>query len=237
MNEELTNPTLSKKRNRQKAVEPDVSSYDEFLDSLYDDLEFIMTQLSQSRDKYAIGMKINSKQSEDLINTTIANMLCCRGYEATHDTHINGHADIVVKLPYTDYLWIAESKINKGSQYIYKGFKQLLYRYSTGLDNRTSGGIFIYMANTKKTQTSIMADWKKLLSGEEVQAEAGFEPMDPDKDANVLEKSQYQTLPVLKFEKCPKNSLYFYSYHTHPQSGKEYILRHMSIDFRHEPQE
>jgi|GEM_PF-1338951 len=233
----LKNPSLSNKRNRQRSVQPDVETYEEFLDWLYDDLEFVIDHITRCKDKYAEGMRTNSKEGEDLINTTIANMLCCRGYTATHDTHNNGHADIVVTLPYTDYLWIAESKINKGSQYIHKGFKQLLYRYSTGLDHKTAGGVIIYMTNTKKTQTKIMEEWKSTLSGEQIQPETHVSPINPENDANVLDSDQYISLPVLKFEDCPKNSLCFYSYHEHPKAGKEYTIRHMSIDFRYEPED
>lgn len=232
----LTGASLSHKRNRQRSLEPDVNSYQEFIDTLYDDLEYVITRLTQSRDKYSAGMKTNPKEGEDLINTNIANMLSCRGWTATHDTHINGHADIVVKVSYEDYLWIGESKINQGSSYIHKGFKQLLYRYSTGLDHQSAGGILIYMNRTKKTQRQIMDDWKKILCGEEILQEQDIEPLTKEQ-CNVLEDDQYIDLPVTKIESCPKNSLCFHTTHTHPQSGLDYIVRHMGIDFRYDPQD
>lgn len=232
----LTAPNLSNKRNRQRSLEPQVSSYLEFLDALYDDLEFVIDRLSMHRDKYAAGMRTNPKEGEDLINTTIADMLCARGWSASHDTHINGHADISVTIPYTDYLWIGESKINQGGSYIHKGFKQLLYRYSTGLDNKSAGGIIVYMTRTKKTQTEIMNDWKQILNGEEVPHEVDI-PVLTKSECNVLEDDKYLVSPINKFSDCPKNTLCFYSTHTHPQSGKDYLVRHMSIDFRYEPQD
>jgi len=236
MTDTLTAPTLSNKRNRQRSLEPQVSSYDEFLDALYDDLEFVIDKLSMHRDKYAAGMRTNPKEGEDLINTTIADLLCARGWSASHDTHINGHADISVTIPYTDYLWIGESKINQGSSYIHKGFKQLLYRYSTGLDNKSAGGIIVYMTRTKKTQTEIMDDWKKILSGQDIPHEEDI-PLLTKNDCNVLDDCKYIVSPVNQFMSCPKNTLCFYSTHTHPQSGNDYIVRHMAIDFRYEPQD
>lgn len=236
MTDTLTAPTLSNKRNRQRSLEPQVSSYDEFLDVLYDDLEFVIDKLSMHRDKYAAGMRTNPKEGEDLINTTIADLLCARGWSASHDTHINGHADISVTIPYTDYLWIGESKINQGSSYIHKGFKQLLYRYSTGLDNKTAGGIIVYMTRTKKTQTEIMDEWKKILLGQDIAHEEDI-PALTKNDCNVLDDCQYVVSPVNQFMSCPKNTLCFYSTHTHPQSGKDYTVRHMAIDFRYEPQD
>ena len=236
MTESLSSPTLSNKRNRQRSLEPKVSSYDEFLDILYDDLEFVIDRLSMHRDKYAAGMRTNPKEGEDLINTTIADLLCSRGWSASHDTHINGHADISVTIPYTDYLWIGESKINQGSSYIHKGFKQLLYRYSTGLDNKSAGGIIVYMTRTKKTQTEIMDDWKKILIGAEVPHEVDI-PLLTKAECNVLQDDQYFVSPVNSFTQCPKNTLCFHTMHTHPQSGKDYFVRHMAIDFRYEPQD
>jgi len=236
MTESLSSPTLSNKRNRQRSLEPQVSSHHEFLDVLYDDLEFVIDRLSMHRDKYAAGMRTNPKEGEDLINTTIADMLCARGWSASHDTHINGHADISVTIPYTDYLWIGESKINQGSSYIHKGFKQLLYRYSTGLDNKSAGGIIVYMAQTNKTQTEIMKDWQEMLSGKEVAHEVGIPLLTKDK-CNLLGDDQYVLPPTNYFTPCPKNTLCFYSTHTHPQSGKDYVVRHMAIDFRHTPQD
>lgn len=230
-------PKLSDPYVRQRSIQPDVNTYDEFLDHLYGDLDFIIDHIYMYKNIYSEGMKNSSKKGEDLINVTIANMLVCRGYDATHATNINGHADIVVKLPYTPYLWIGESKINKGSQYTHKGFKQLLYRYSMGTDNKTAGGVLIYITKTKKGQKTIMDEWKKVLQGEDIPAEEGVEPLDPEKDANILSADQYVEQPVLRFADCPRSSLSFYSYHTHPSTEKEYQVRHMYIDFRHEPQD
>ena len=60
----LTNATLSNKRNRQRSVEPEVSNYLQFIDTLYDDLEFVIGNLNKYKDKYYQGMKDNSKQGE-----------------------------------------------------------------------------------------------------------------------------------------------------------------------------
>lgn len=236
MPDTLTAASLSNKRNRQRSIEPNVGSYKEFLDFLYDDLEFVITRLTHHRDKYAAGMKTNPKEGEDLINTNIVDMLTCRGWTATHDTHVNGHADIVVKVSYEDYLWIGESKINQGGSYIHKGFKQLLHRYATGLPDESAGGVLIYMTQTKKTQTQVMEDWKQILLGSDIPPEEGITPLTKEQ-CNVLPDDQYKIVPLTKIEVCPKNALCFHTTHLHPQSGLNYIVRHMAIDFRYDPQD
>lgn len=220
----LKNPSLSSKRNRQLSVQPKVKNYEEFLDTLYDDLEFIITDLNKSKDKYYQGMQDNSKQGENLVNTTICSMLNCRGWDANHDAHINGNADIVVTIPYTDYQWLGEAKINSNQTTYpdaYQGFKQLLYRYSTGLDDQNSGGLILYITKTQKNQSDILQDWKSIV----------------EKKIEVADVDELRYAPALKIESCPKSSLVFYSYHTHSSSGLEYTVRHMIIDFRHQPKD
>lgn len=215
----LQNPTLSNLKTRQKSVEPNVSSYDEFLDELYNDLEFILQQLTTSKDIYYQGMLNDTSKGEDLVNTTICNLLEARGWQASHDTSVNGHADIVVKLPYFTYLWLGEGKVNNGCQYIMGGLKQLLHRYSTGIDNQTSGGMLIYIVKTQLTQNHIIETWKNSLDS--------YKQTDDCDEVQLAEADNILS--------CPKNSLVFYSQHTHPSSGKDFTVRNMSVDFRHRP--
>lgn len=220
----LTNATLSNKRNRQRSVEPEVSNYLQFIDTLYDDLEFVIGNLNKYKDKYYQGIKDNSKQGENLVNTTICNMLNCRGWKADHDVHINGNADIVVTLPYTDYQWLGEGKINSNqTSYTdaYQGLKQLLYRYSTGLDNQNSGGVILYITETQKNQLDILNNWKEVV----------------EKKVDIADDDDMPYAPALRLEVCPKSNLVFYSYHIHSSSGLEYTVRHMIIDFRHQPKD
>lgn len=206
----LKNSTLSNSAIRSRSIMPDPKNYFEFLELLYQDIDFIIRKLSKSRDKYAQGMKDNPKTGEDLINTFICDMLEMRGWTARHDTSVNGHPDIVVELLGENYQWLGESKINNSNTYIYKGFNQLMHRYSTGLNNENAGGILIYINQSDKSQLEILNDWES-----------------------------YLTNKVGNLNKCfdLRNSLVFCSHHKHPSSGLDYTIRHMVIDFRYNPQD
>lgn len=224
MSNTLSNSSLSNKRNRQRSIEPQVSNYEEFVDALYDDLEFIIGDFNKSKDKYYQGMQVNSKQGENLVNVSICSMLNCRGWKADHDAHINGNADIVVTLPFTDYQWLGEGKINSNQTTYpdaYQGLKQLLYRYSTGIDNQNAGGLILYITKTQKNQLDILSNWKDIVASKS--------------EVQVGDELPYA--PALKIESCPKSTFVFYSYHTHSSSGLEYTVRHMIIDFRHQPKD
>lgn len=219
----LSNPTLSNHIIRRNTNAPEPENYEQFLDMLYDDLDLIIKKFSKSKDKYYQGMKDNSKNGEDLINTIICDMLEMRGWTARHDTSVNGHADIVVELLGEDYQWLGEGKINNSNPHIYHGLKQLLYRYSTGLDNENAGGILIYINQKPKSQLDILTDWKNYLL---------------NKNETLPEDSEEMPFsPVITNKPCCKQSLAFYTKHKHPSSGLNYNIRHMIIDFRHQPKE
>lgn len=191
---------------------------------LYDDLEFVIDQLNQSKNIYYEGMINNPKQGEDLINVTICSMLSSRGWCATHDTNSNGHADIVVTLPYTDYRWIGEGKILRSNSHLYQGLKQLLYRYSTGVDNQNSGGLIAYIKDGGKDIRTCLNNWLNFFNNKD-------ETVDDDND-------EMPYSPIVNIvNPCPKNPLAFYTYHKHPSSGLEYSIRHMMIDFRYHPKD
>lgn len=223
MSNTLSNPTLSNRIIRRNIVAPEPENYEQFLDMLYDDLDFIIKKFSKSKDKYYQGMKDNSKNGEDLINTIICDMLEMRGWTARHDTSVNGHADIVVELLGEDYQWLGEGKLNNSNSHIYHGLKQLLYRYSTGLDDESAGGVLIYINQKPKSQLDILTNWKNYLL---------------NKDETLPEDSEEMPYsPVISDKPCCKQSLAFYTTHKHPSSGLNYNIRHMVIDFRHQPKD
>lgn len=199
MTELLLNDNLASKKNRQRSIEPDPTDYIDFLNLLYDDLEFVFSRLNAKRKYYHQGMLNDTQNGEDLINTSISDMLYARGWSADHETFVNGHPDIVVTLPYTDYLWLGEGKINASNTHIYHGLKQLLYRYSTGIDNQSDGGLLIYISNGGKTQPKILEAWRTYFTNK-------VETISDD-----TEEMPYS--PILRFERCPKNSSVFYTYH------------------------
>lgn len=228
MSEKLLNPTLSSKKIHTESRRPSVTSYKDFLDKLYDDIDFIINQFSRSKNIYYQSMVTdNSQNGENLINADICDRLEMAGWDTAHDPNVNGHCDIVVTLPYTDYQWLGEGKIRKDKNYHYKGLKQLLHRYSTGQDNQTEGGLLIYITKTNINQKSITEGWEgdiKNLDSEQLE----------------IENIGADEIPISKatnFTRCPKSSFAFYSYHQHPMSGLEYCVRHRTIDFRHQPKD
>lgn len=224
MNSSLSNVSLSNRTIRQLSYRRDPSSYQEFLELLYHDIDLTIDKLSQSKDKYLQGMKDNSKKGEDLINLYICDMLDARGWVANHSKYVNGNADIIVSTDYGEYEWIGEGKIRSGNGNLDKGIKQLIHRYSTGRDFKTSGGMMIYVKDSDVKAKKMLDDWKDYL-------------MSPD--LNVVNKEGLPTIlpPALRVENCPEKQLVFYSYHEHPSSGLEYTVRHVIIDFRHNPLE
>lgn len=220
MPNELSNPSLSNAKLRRKVLTPDPQNYAEFLDLLYDDIDLGIKELAKYRDVFHKGLKNNSEEAEDLINVIICMFLQGRGWQASHDTSINGHADIVVTLPYEDYHWLGEGKIYGGSSYSTKGFKQLAHRYATGLDGQNAGGLLIYVNSTKYPQLKILNNWKNTLL---------TMPQIETLDDNTLPLSTASSTSP-----CIKNSLAFYSHHKHALSGLDYDIRHMTIDFRHD---
>lgn len=222
MPDALSNPTLANAAIRARTTARDPKDYAQFLVFLYADLDFIIKKLAKSKDKYAQGMKDNSQNGEDLINTVICDMLEMVGWIARHDTSVNGHADIVVELPFEKYQWIGEGKINNGNSAIYGGFKQLVYRYSTGQDNENAGGVLIYINNSPKSQLDILNSWRRFLS---------------DKKETLADNSNKMPHVETICTDDPNNSLAFYSCHKHPSSGLDYKVRHMVLDFRHQPRD
>ena len=222
MPDNLTNSTLSNPSIRRRSIAPNPVDYSQFLSMLYDDIDFAIKELAKYRDICHLGLQNHHSQGENLINAIICIVLTARGWQAAHDTSINGHADIVVTLPYEDYQWLGEGKLYGGKAYTTKGFKQLAHRYSTGLDGQNAGGLLMYINSTNFTQKQILDNWKRdLLDMQEIQCEDNELPLSAANNT----------------QDCQTNSLAFYSYHTHPLSGLDYVIRHMTLDFRHQPKD
>lgn len=105
--------------------------------------------------------KYKQGSCEDALNTDIVAMLSMNGIPAQHDVKIGGHTDISVALR-DDFLWIAEAKHWKGQAWIFKGFRQLLTRYATGMPGQDHGAIIIYFL--QEGPAGLMGKWKSALS-------------------------------------------------------------------------
>ncbi len=178
-------------------------TYEEFISVLYDDIDKIVSKMEENPE-------LLIKTSEDALTIQIINSLHFMGYDSSHETKIGGHADLVVKKPIKNWLWIGEAKIHKDYAWLLKGFNQLTTRYSTGNDNNCQGGLLIYIRNINAK--NVMDKWKEHL----------------EKQDDIEE---------LKITPCPNNSLSFYSSHNHQRTGLEFKVRHVPLVLCFKPQD
>ncbi|MDY6939765.1 MAG: hypothetical protein SWY16_19200 [Cyanobacteriota bacterium] len=169
-----------------------VDTYEDFIGVLYADIDKIIYQTQENPE-------LCQEDSEDKLTLDIKKQLCCMGYDATHELKIGGHCDLVVKK--NNFIWIGEAKKHSSYPYLWKGFQQLMTRYSTGDDNQKDGGILIYIFI--KNAQSVMQKWKNYLSEKEL---TGYSS-----------------------NSCPLRKLAFFSNHTHERSGLAFKIRHMPV--------
>ena len=176
-------------------------SYETFISILYDDIDKIVTRMEENPE-------LLKNDSEDRLTIDIVNQLRAMGYDASHETKIGGHADLVVKKLIKNWIWIGEAKIHKDYAWLLKGFNQLTTRYSTGNDNNCQGSLLIYIRNIDAK--NVMDTWKKHL----------------EKNINDI-----------KITPCPNNRLSFYSTHNHQRTGLEFKVRHIPLVLCFNPQD
>lgn len=169
-----------------------VQSYDDFVEVLYSDIDSGIDLLQESAE-----LLHNCK--EDLLTQTIKIYLKGKGYTATHDEKHRGHCDLLVRKG--RFKWIGEAKIHGAYDTLFKGFKQLSTRYSTGDSNQNSGGVIVYIRG--KDAKLVMEAWKEHLEAQE--------------------------LPDFTTSTCGKRALSFFSSHTHEGSGLTFKVRHMPV--------
>lgn len=178
-------------------------TYEEFVSVLYKDIDAIVADIEENPE-------LRKDHSEDSLTIEIKGNLKHMGYNASHDTKIGGHADLVVKKEKQNWLWIGEAKIHKSYDYLFQGFQQLTTRYSTGSYNNCEGGMLIYIRNINIEQ--IMKKWEEHLKGKDEIAE--------------IETSQ-----------CPVNPLSFYSTHHHQRTNLPFKVRHMPFNLYFFPED
>lgn len=146
-----------------------VTSYREFIEVLYEDLDEAFKYIIQTRD-------LRKKESEDRTTADIIGQLIGRSYDAKHDEKHGGHCDIIVSHP-SGYTWFAECKIHSGSyEYLRKGFDQLCTRYMPGTPHADSGALILFVRSVDCA--AVVAEWRKRI------ASYGYEEF-ADKDCPV----------------------------------------------------
>lgn len=130
------------------------STYEEFIDVLYTDLDRIVSFLESMPHIFT-----RDRNGEDRISISIVINLKCMGYNASHGTLYGGNTDLLVRK--NNYSWVGEAKIHSSYEYIYEGFLQLTTRYSSGTENGDQGGLLIYIYN--KDANTTFANWGEYL--------------------------------------------------------------------------
>jgi len=213
-----------------------IESQDEFLQLLEDTLVDSSKRICTSRKKNTLAknfaklcesakkgfndpeslkkhIKLLEKILEDDITCRIVEHLDLQGFRASHESDHNGHVDILVQSDDKVYTWLGEAKLYKGSKYSEKGLYQLVSDYSTGAENE-SGGVLLYLNETRLRVKEIMSEWRSHLTS--------------------LSVDENNRLENLTFEPKKGTSAIFYTSHAHHRSGDPYRIRHCCLDIRAE---
>lgn len=143
--------------------------------------------------------------SEDSLTLQIVINLKAMGFQASHDTDVGGHCDIVIE-GRDGFLWLAEAKIHGNYPWLLKGFRQLTERYSTGIAGQTDGGLIIYSRRPRIDR--MMKAWSKHL------------------------KEHERGVTVTA---CPKAPPAFISKQIHTRTGDEFKIRHVPVSLYFNP--
>jgi hypothetical protein len=176
-------------------------TYDDFINVLYEDIDRIIYRIQENPE-------LRQSDNEDRLTIDIQNQLRSIGYDASHDSKIGGHADLVVRKG--KFLWIGEAKIHRTYEYLWEGFQQLNTRYSTGDSNQKDGGILIYIIHQEDAK-QIVWRWQEHLSSKKL----------PDYACNP----------------CGMRDICFFSIHKHEGSGYVFRIRHMPVILYFKPRD
>ncbi|CQH45388.1 hypothetical protein ACQ26G_002418 [Yersinia enterocolitica] len=192
------------------------TSEQDFIDTLYFDINTIIRLIESSCDKYYCD-------DEDKISHVIVSSLTHLGYTATEQTKKNGSVDITVSSKDGEYDWIAEAKIGYGNQKIFEGLLQLLTRY-VKRDNHA--GIFIYYQKARSTY--FFKDWLKYLHnhtwGKYCSAQGIRHKINP-----LLQHLNISSSPSVKGDCC------WADVNVIKPSSDDLNIRFFYIDLHHEP--
>jgi hypothetical protein len=130
-------------------------SYDEFVETLYDNIDKAIGKLEQNPQFYdAVG--------EDKITHEIANMLSMAGYDARQGETSGGNVDLTVQGYKSAWSWVGEAKIYKTIVDLQQGFLQLATRYRNASPVHAKAGILAY---TKRADAAgLLKEWLEEIS-------------------------------------------------------------------------
>lgn len=175
--------------------------HDARVDAVQRSVDFACNNLVMHRDK-----KQGAK--EDELTVQVCEMLTHSGFEATHDTAVGGHCDIVVKGKY-GFLWLAEAKKHSDYAWLDQGFQQLSTRYSTGNPGQDHGEVIIYCF--VQDAKAMLEKWKSELVS--------------------------RNPAVTVNGSVSGNPLTFASQHQHECSGLDFYVRHKVVSLHWNPKD
>lgn len=128
-------------------------TYEEFRESLADDLIAIVQQLEENPQVY-------KDDGEDATTQRIVDMLRMMGYTAHHNAQAGGNVDITVEVTRRNFRWIAEAKIFGDVGDMREGYLQLATRYRAGGGEVSGlyGGLIGYIH--RENAAKHMRTWK-----------------------------------------------------------------------------
>ncbi|MBD8737773.1 hypothetical protein [Sphingomonas sp. CFBP 13706] len=129
--------------------------YSEFVDLIHEAVYFSISRMSAAKN-------ITAGMDEDQLTNLLLTPLATMAFDASHSKNVGGNCDIVVN-GHSEYIWLAEAKKFSSYSKLLGGYRQLVNRYSTGLQNQDHGSLLIYMVshgNAKKR----MLEWEAYLT-------------------------------------------------------------------------
>lgn len=135
-----------------------VSSYEEFVESVYDSIDKAFALLEKSPQSYfddAIG--------EDKITEELANMLVMAGFDARQGQTQGGNVDLTVMGKKTTWSWIGEAKIFSTNTSLKEGLLQLTTRYRNASPLHAQAGILAYVK--RANAVGCLQEWRTEVEG------------------------------------------------------------------------
>lgn len=136
--------------------------------------------------------------SEDELTAELVGGLSLLGIPAVHGSEIGGRTDVSASMRF-GFIWIAEAKLWKGGSWAYKGFRQLLTRYATGMPNQDHGALILYF--DQPSVTALMEKWRETL------------------ERRTTITSDTERLSTVSFR----------TRHAHPALGADFAVRHFAV--------
>lgn len=176
-----------------------------FSETAEDMLVQVDTAIDHIAQDFARSPKERQGRSEDGLTTDVITSLRSMGFQASHDTAVGGHCDVVIE-GRNNFLWLGEAKIHRSYDWLLQGFNQLDTRYSTASLHQDSGGIIIYCYDGRTDQ--IIDEWAARLK-------------EARPDVDVKDRAL--------------NKAFFISSHVHHRTGRLYHVRHVPIALQWKP--